>query len=155
MKKNIQEIKNRALPIANEEFKSNTKDLFIRHTDRKWLIIQVQRYKEEKTCDLLNRMKIEFFLPGEKREKKYGLRNISPIIPMTIFINISQAELSKILKEAPFCRYLRVPNQDAPFILSNYQVKEIKSANLHLKKIIQIIDHLIAENKKTKKHLNV
>lgn len=141
--------------MANKRFKFDTRGLPVSQVERNWLIIQTQRYKEKKVCDLLNQMKIEFFLPGQNIKEIYKTKNTFPILPMTIFANINLAELSEILKEVPFCRYLRVPNKNAPFILFNYQIKEIKSTNLRLKKIIQIVNHLIAEYYKTEDHSNV
>lgn len=122
------------------------KEPYVANTDRKWLVMQVQRYKESTLCNLLNRMKVEFLLPVQKISEKNSEKHLAPTLPMIIFIYINSAELSNLLKIAPYSRYLRMPNKYTPLKLSEIQLTKIKSTKFDPQRFIQTINDLKVEN---------
>jgi Transcription termination factor nusG. len=123
------------------------KESFVQKTDKSWLVIQVQRYKESTLCNLLSGMKIEFLLPMQNISYRNSERHLTPILPMIIFICINTSELSKLLKRAPYIRCLRMPNKYTPLTLSNVQLTKIKSTNFEPQRLIQTINDLKMGNK--------
>lgn len=116
------------------------------NTDKSWLVMQVQRYKESALCNLLNGMKIEFLLPIQETSYRNSEKHSAPTIPMIIFICINSSGLSDLLKIAPYIRYLRMPNEYTPLKLSDVQLTKIRSTNFDPQRLIQTINDLKVEN---------
>lgn len=122
------------------------KESCVANTDKNWLVMQVQRYKESTLCNLLNGMKIEFLLPIQETSYRSYERHLTPTIPMIIFICINSSGLSNLLKIAPYIRYLRMPNEYTPLKLSDVQLTKIKSTKFDPRRLIQTINDLKVEN---------
>ncbi|HMM18655.1 MAG TPA: UpxY family transcription antiterminator [Petrimonas sp.] len=96
---------------------------------KRWLAAYVKMHHEKRVYDRLTGMNIECFLPIQREVRKWSDRKKKVdkiLIPMMIFVRISQQEHLEVLQTSSVLQFLTLRNEKKPAVIPDEQMERFR-----------------------------
>lgn len=110
---------------------------------KSWFAVLVQMNTEKKVSRLLDKIKIEHYLPIQQEIHQWSDRRKKidrVVIPMVVFVHVEDKALQDIQNYSFICKILTYPGQRKPAIIPDEQILRLKFMLSHAETEVSLTD---------------